>query len=216
MFRPIHFEIHCDDIARAKKFYETLFGWKIDKWGEIEYWTVDTDPEKKGAPGISGGLMQRKGPSPIDGQCLISPVNTMDVPNVDEWIQKALDNGGILVIPKMPIKGLGWLCYMKDTEGNIFGMMHSDPSAPADPQLRCQSCAMPIQEGYFGTNEDGSENREYCKFCFQNGSFIEPNLTLEEMIQNSVKYMTEHMKYDEQEAEKLSRAHIPNLKRWKK
>jgi hypothetical protein len=29
----------------------------------------------------------------------------------------------------MAIPGVGWLCYYKDTEGNIFGMMQSDPSA---------------------------------------------------------------------------------------
>lgn len=216
MFRPIHFEIHCDDVARAKKFYETLFGWKIEKWGEIEYWTVDTDPEKKGAPGISGGLMQRKGPPPVDGQCLISPVNTIEVPNVDEYLQKVLEHGGSLAHPKMPIPTLGWLLYVKDTEGNIFGMMHTDPNAPKDPQLRCQSCAMPIQEDYFGTNADGSENRDYCKFCFQNGKFTEPDLDLEGMIQKSVKHMTQQMKFSEQEADKLSRDHIPHLKRWKK
>jgi predicted enzyme related to lactoylglutathione lyase len=29
----------------------------------------------------------------------------------------------------MPIPGMGWLAYVKDTEGNIFGMMQSDPAA---------------------------------------------------------------------------------------
>jgi predicted enzyme related to lactoylglutathione lyase len=29
----------------------------------------------------------------------------------------------------MPIPGLGWLAYAQDTEGNIFGMLQSDPSA---------------------------------------------------------------------------------------
>lgn len=29
-------------------------------------------------------------------------------------------------MPKMPIPGMGWLAYYKDTEGNIFSMMQSD------------------------------------------------------------------------------------------
>jgi predicted enzyme related to lactoylglutathione lyase len=29
----------------------------------------------------------------------------------------------------MAIPGVGWLCYFKDTEGNIFGMMQNDPAA---------------------------------------------------------------------------------------
>jgi hypothetical protein len=29
----------------------------------------------------------------------------------------------------MPISGVGWLVYCKDTEGNIFGMMQEDQGA---------------------------------------------------------------------------------------
>ena len=28
----VHFEIPSDDIERSKKFYNELFGWKIEKW----------------------------------------------------------------------------------------------------------------------------------------------------------------------------------------
>ena len=34
-----------------------------------------------------------------------------------------------VALPKMPVPGVGWLAYVKDTEGNILGMMQSDPSA---------------------------------------------------------------------------------------
>ena len=40
-----------------------------------------------------------------------------------------LDRGGQIALPKMPIPGMGWLAYCKDTEGNIFGMMQGDPNA---------------------------------------------------------------------------------------
>ena len=33
----------------------------------------------------------------------------------------------------------------------------------------CNSCGRPVYKGNFGTNEDGSENEDYCKDCFQNG-----------------------------------------------
>ncbi len=36
-----------------------------------------------------------------------------------------------------------------------------------------------IQGG--GTNADSSQTREYCSRCYQQGKFIEPNLTVEEM-----------------------------------
>ena len=44
-------------------------------------------------------------------------------------IEKGLASGGTIALPKMPIPGVGWLAYLKDTEGNIFGMMQPDPSA---------------------------------------------------------------------------------------
>ena len=37
--------------------------------------------------------------------------------------------GGTLALPKMPVPGIGWLAYMKDTEGNIFGMIQADTAA---------------------------------------------------------------------------------------
>jgi predicted enzyme related to lactoylglutathione lyase len=38
-------------------------------------------------------------------------------------------NGGSVAVPKMAVPGVGWLVYFKDTEGNIFGAMHSGPNA---------------------------------------------------------------------------------------
>ena len=32
----VHFEIPVDDIERSKKFYNGLFGWRIEKWRDTE------------------------------------------------------------------------------------------------------------------------------------------------------------------------------------
>lgn len=66
----------------------------------------------------------------------------------------------------------------------------------------------------YGANDDGSENHEYCKFCFQNGKFVEENLTLKDMIDKSVGFMTSEFKMSEEKARSLSQQVIPNLKRW--
>ena len=43
----------------------------------------------------------------------------------------------------------------------------------------CQSCAMPMETSeMFGKNADGSENKEYCIYCYPNGKFNNPNETL--------------------------------------
>ncbi|HWF89178.1 MAG TPA: VOC family protein [Pyrinomonadaceae bacterium] len=126
MPRVVHFEIHAADPNRAVKFYESLFGWTFQKWeGPMEYWLVTTGPNDQ--PGINGGLVQRQGE--IDGQAVIAYVCTVDVENLDASVQAAVDNGGQIALPKMPIPGMGWLAYCKDTEGNIFGMMQGDPNA---------------------------------------------------------------------------------------
>jgi len=126
MPRVIHFEIHADDPDRAVKFYRELFGWEFTKWGgPMEYWLVKTGPDDQ--KGINGGLHKRQ--CPIDGQAVIAYVCTVDTPSLDAHIAKAQAGGGTLVVPKMPIPGIGWLAYCKDTEGNIFGVMQADPKA---------------------------------------------------------------------------------------
>ena len=126
MPRVVHFEIHAGDIERAVKFYKTVFGWDFQKWeGPMEYWMVITGPDNQ--PGINGGLMPRRGE--IDGQAVIAYVCTVDVASVDDSTKTVESNGGQVVVPKMPIPGVGWLVYCKDTEGNIFGMMQEDDNA---------------------------------------------------------------------------------------
>jgi predicted enzyme related to lactoylglutathione lyase len=124
MPRVIHFEIHAGDPERAIAFYRALFGWEFTRWNsEIEYWVVKTG---EGQPGIDGGLVRRRGE--IDGTAVIAYVCTVDVASVDEAARRAVELGGEVVVPKMPVPGVGWLVYAKDTEGNIFGCMQSDPS----------------------------------------------------------------------------------------
>ena len=126
MPRVIHFEIHADNPDRALEFYQTVLGWQFQKWdGPVDYWLVRTGPKEQ--PGIDGGLLRRQpGQS---GDAVIAYICTVDVPSVDDYVQKATNAGGTIALPKMPIPGVGWLAYCKDTEGNIFGMMQPDPSA---------------------------------------------------------------------------------------
>ncbi|HZP01154.1 MAG TPA: hypothetical protein VFD30_12745 [Terriglobia bacterium] len=51
------------------------------------------------------------------------------VPSVDEFVQKVVEKGGKVALPKMAIPGVGYQAYCVDTEGNIFGIHQADPSA---------------------------------------------------------------------------------------
>ena len=55
-------------------------------------------------------------------------INTIDVPNLDEYIAKVKSNGGDIVVEKMKVPGVGYLVYAKDVEGTVFGMLQPDAS----------------------------------------------------------------------------------------
>ena len=82
----------------------------------------------------------------------------------------------------------------------------------------CQSCSMPMTEdSHFGKNADGSKNEDYCCYCFPNGAFVNPNETLEEMIETCAPFMVEAGKcQDVDSARKMLAEYLPNFKRWKK
>ena len=127
MPRPVHFEIHASDPERAVEFYTEVFGWKIERWGEVPYWTISTG---EGA-GIDGGLVQRMGPAPEGPAPVHGFVNTIDVTDLDASLEAVFKAGGSEALPKNPVPGVGWLAYVKDPDGNIFGMLQADENAPA-------------------------------------------------------------------------------------
>lgn len=126
MPRIIHFELPADDPERASRFYADVFGWTVHKWdGPADYWLLTTGPDDK--PGINGGIMRANPGFPAK-----TPINTLDVPSVDEYAQKIESAGGKVVVPKMPIPGIGYLAYCQDTEGILFGIMQPDPTASGE------------------------------------------------------------------------------------
>lgn len=84
----------------------------------------------------------------------------------------------------------------------------------------CQSCGMTLSDGLYGKNADGSENRDYCRYCFPDGNFSRDE-TLEEMIESNLAFLDE---VNAERAKPLTREEyreelqklLPNLKRWKK
>jgi uncharacterized protein len=127
MPRPVHFEIHAGDPERAQGFYGRVFGWQFDSWGgDVPYWLVKTGTDE---PGIDGGLVQRPGGEPVDGQAVNAFVVTIDVPDCAGYVKRALDAGGSVALDVQAVPGIGWPAYIKDTEGNIVGLMQTDPAA---------------------------------------------------------------------------------------
>jgi len=121
MSRIIHFELPSTHPDLSRAFYETVFGWKLEKWqGPTEYWMITTGEET--SPGINGGLGGAA--NEFHGT-----VNTLDVDDLDRTIELVTANGGQVIMPKEAIPGVGWLAYVREPGGAFLGLMQSDPQA---------------------------------------------------------------------------------------
>ena len=131
MQRVVHFEIHASNPESIIPFYQQLFGWQFEAWGPPGmYWLIRTAPGQDAAvAGIDGGLVQRRGPAAEEGQPVNAFVCTITVESASQSLARAVELGGTIAVPIMPIPTVGWLGYAKDPDGNIFGMMQNDPAA---------------------------------------------------------------------------------------
>ena len=120
MSNIVWFEVPADNLERAKKFYGSLFGWKIEQMpGSMEYWHLDTGGSD-GTP--DGGLMKRQ--SPQQGI-----TNYIGVPSVDEFVAKVQKLGGKVCMPKTAVSQMGYFAICHDTENNTFGLWQMDKNA---------------------------------------------------------------------------------------
>lgn len=130
MSRVVHFEIHADDLERAKRFYGDVFGWTYQDFSQVSgspYWGVVTGPEDQ--MGINGGLMPREGGAPSEDTGFRAFVCTIGVADIDATEARIIANGGQVVTAKVALTGMAWQAYYSDTEGNVFGVHQPDPEA---------------------------------------------------------------------------------------
>lgn len=114
------FEIPADDPQRAKKFYGSLFGWKIQKFpGAEDYWHIDTG---SGDRTRDGGLILRKHPAQ-------SNTNYVAVSSVDDAAAKVEKLGGTICKPKTAVSQMGYFVICQDTEGNEFALWEMNAQA---------------------------------------------------------------------------------------
>ncbi|MCY9138153.1 VOC family protein [Peribacillus frigoritolerans] len=130
MGRIVHFEIHVNDMERAKTFYGDVFGWSFQDWSDyagMPYFGAVTGNENE--HGIDGALMQRQSAPPETHQALNAFACTIGVENYDLTEAKIIENGGKLAMPKFALPGMAWQGYYIDPEGNTFGIHQSDVNA---------------------------------------------------------------------------------------
>lgn len=111
-----HFAIHADDCERAKRFYETVFGWQFQPWGPPGFWLIQTT---KGA--VGGALQQRQ--HAVSGRGMIGFECTIGVEDVRATASAVEKAGGTVVMKPFLIERVGTLIQFQDTEGNSVSAM---------------------------------------------------------------------------------------------
>ena len=122
------FEIGTTDLDRATKFYETIFGVKLN--------ALDLDNIKmrmfplENMMGVGGAVVDSGGfhrPSTTDGPLIYLNGN----PDLQNVLDRVIAAGGTIMVPKTEISPeYGFMAVIIDTEGNRLGL-HSVPAGMA-------------------------------------------------------------------------------------
>ncbi len=111
MNKVVHFEIPVDDLARAKKFYSSIFGWKVRRRGDGEL-AFD------GTAGVSGTWVKESDRTPDERTRTYIMVDA-----ITETLKRIQGAGGRVLTPRTDIgAGMGAFAAFADPVGNEFGL----------------------------------------------------------------------------------------------
>ena len=112
----VWFEIYVQDMERAKRFYEEVFQFTLQKLPgtDLEMWAFPSDMS---ATGAAGSLVKMQG-VPSGGSTLVY-FACEDCAVEEARVAKA---GGRIDKKKMSIGQYGFISLLVDTEGNMVGL----------------------------------------------------------------------------------------------
>jgi hypothetical protein len=118
MKNPVNsFEIPVDDLDRAARFYEAVFGCVLER-AEVDGNEFAWFPIHNDAPGISGALAKGESYTPSTAGTRIY----FSVDDIDATLQKVHTAGGKTMYPKTDIGDLGFVAEFEDSEGNRIAL----------------------------------------------------------------------------------------------
>ena len=126
----VHFEMPYEQRDRIAKFYESAFGWQMQKLGaEMGNYVIASTSEMDGCmpknPGmINGGFYQKNPEWPAQFPSVVIAVE--DIADAMQQVSKA---GGKVLGEPMPIPGVGKYVSFFDPEGNRVSMLQPLPRA---------------------------------------------------------------------------------------
>lgn len=113
------FEIYVQDMARARKFYETVLQVELEKLNspapELELWAF---PMAMNVPGAAGALVKMSGFTPGGNGVLVY----FSCPDCAVEAARVSGAGGRMNREKTSIGQYGYIALAYDTEGNVFGL----------------------------------------------------------------------------------------------
>ena len=139
-----------------------------------------------------------------------------------ELISGWLEANGITEATYCPPKGY----FVADAQSEAFEAYEAGfPAKEKDfqpgqlPQF-CQSCGMPLtRKEDCGTNAGGSTSFDYCRYCYQDGKFLQ-ECTMDEMIEHCAQFVDEVNKnmpqpMTKEQYKQMMYGFFPMLKRWR-
>lgn len=115
----VHFEFHVKEPKKIEKFYESLFGWKIQEVPGIDYSLFEAP---SGAGGGIGGLQP--------GNWQPGVINYILVTSIEAHQEKIKKAGGKIIVPKAAVMDQGWFAVFEDPSGTRMALWQQNPNAP--------------------------------------------------------------------------------------
>ena len=84
---------------------------------------------------------------------------------------------------------------------------------PQEPACQCCGTPFSVPNMPKGSNEDGSENDHFCKWCYDKGGFT--YATMEDVIETSAPYLAQATNVSLDEAVSFMGALLPTLDHWR-
>ena len=111
------FELMTSDVAGAKKFYKSLFGWKTAQMNMpgMKYTTISV-----GADQVAGMMAM-----PPQGKKKMPPQwgAYVTVDDVDATAKRAVKLGGKVLVPPQDIPGVGRFSVLQDPQGAMISVI---------------------------------------------------------------------------------------------
>ncbi len=115
MNRLVHFAVYTDNIERAAAFYQSVFNWEMNSYGQPGFMQI-RHPDNLEKP---IGALQDRMFSPLQDK-----VNgfecSIEVADIEKTLSTVVQAGGKIVMPITEIPDVGRLFKFTDTEGNLL------------------------------------------------------------------------------------------------